>query len=399
MAQLTSVDDALRLVLSRVHPLDAEDVPIVDAAGRVLAEDVVAAVDLPRFPSSAMDGFAVRSADTPGELLVVGHVAAGRPATGAVSPGQAMGIATGGVVPAGADAVVPIEDVEETGDLVRVSSVERDANVRRAGGDIARDATVGTKGTPVGAARLAALAAAGLPSVRCGRRPVVAILATGSELRSPGEELAPGEIYESNGPMLAALLAAAGARVRLLHSVVDDADSLRAALEAALGADAVVTSGGVSVGPHDLVRATLASLGVEEALWGVAMRPGKPFAFATRGPTLVFGLPGNPVSSFVVATLFVVPALLALQGSSDPGPRFLRGRLAVDARPRAGREDFLRATVAPDGSLTPIEGQESHMIVAAADANALLRLRAGSEPLSAGSEVDYLRLDLRPAGA
>jgi molybdopterin molybdotransferase len=399
VAPLTSVDEALRLVLSRVTPLAVEEVPIADAAGRILAEDVRAAVDLPRFPSSAMDGFALRSAETPGELPVVERIAAGRPASRALQPDEAMGIATGGVVPDGADAVVPLEDVVSIEDAVRVPRIEPGANVRPVGGDIARGALVGRAGAPVGAARLAALAAAGTPVVRCRRRPTVAIVSTGTELREPGEQLAPGEIYESNGAMLAALLTSAGAVVRRIRAVADDEDAHRVALAEALACDVAVTSGGVSVGPHDLVRPTLAALGVEEVFWGVAMRPGKPLAFGVRDATLVFGLPGNPVSSFVSATLFVVPALLALQGATEPGPRYLRGLLDADATPRPGRDDFVRAALSAEGRLTPHGRQESHMIVAAADADALVRLPAGPAPLPAGTEVAYLRLDTRPAGA
>jgi molybdopterin molybdotransferase len=226
------------------------------------------------------------------------------------------------------------------------------------------------------------------------------VLATGTELRPPGTTLAEGEIYESNGPMLRALLQLAGAEVDVLRPVADDPDAHHTALaEALAAADVVVTSGGVSVGPHDLVRPTLAALGVEEVFWGVAMRPGKPLSFGVRDGTLVFGLPGNPVSSYVSATLFVVPALLALQGASVPGPLYGRGRLSVDLTPRAFRDDFLRAAVDADGGVTPLARQESHMIVEAADANALVRLRAGTEPVLAGTLVDYLRLDLRPSGA
>lgn len=398
MAPLTSVDDALALVLEHAVVLPPERVPIADACGRVLAEDVIASVDLPRFPSSAMDGFAVRSADTPAELPVIGRIAAGRPAEGPLAPGAAMGISTGGVVPEGADAVVPIEDVVETADRVRVPVVPVGQHIRPAGGDVARGVVVGRTGEVVSPARLAALAASGSGAVLCARRPRVAILATGSELRAPGSELGPGEIYESNGPMLAALVREAGGEVVVVRSIADDPGTHRAALAEALEADVVVTSGGVSVGPHDLVRATLATLGVAEVLWGVAMRPGKPLAFGTRGATLTFGLPGNPVSSFVGAMLFVVPALLARQGAARPGPAWLEGTLAKDAHPRAFRDDFVRATLSVDGRLTPLSQQESHMIVAAADADALVRLPAGTDPLPAGSTVRYLRLDVRPSG-
>jgi molybdopterin molybdotransferase len=399
MSPLTSVDDALVAVLARAERLDAEDVPVARALGRVLAADVVAMVDLPRFPSSAMDGFTLRAVDVPARLPIVGRIAAGRPSAVELGAGEAMGIATGGVVPRGADAVVPIEDAVELDGWVELPAVPVGANVRPAGGDVRAGAIAGRLGSVVGPARLAALAASGAASVLCGRQPRVAVLTTGTELRPPGASLAEGEIYESNGPMLAALLGLTGARVTVLDPVSDDAEAHRVALSAALESDVVVTSGGVSVGPHDLVRPTLAALGVEEVFWGVSMRPGKPLSFGVRGGTLVFGLPGNPVSSYVSALLFVVPALLALQGAIAPGPSFQRGALATEVTPRPSRDDFQRASFDRDGRLVPLARQESHMIVEAADAVALVRVPAGTDTLPAGAAVDYLRLDLRPSGA
>ncbi|MGL6278532.1 MAG: molybdopterin molybdotransferase MoeA [Gaiella sp.] len=393
MAPLTTVDAALAAVLDRVRPLPAEQVSIDHAAGRVLAGDVRSPVDLPLFASSAMDGVAVRAADTPGVLPIVGRVAAGRPFDGVVPPGAAVEIATGGVVPTGADAVAPVEIVERRGGDVIVPSLEVGANVRPRGGDVAVGELVQPAGTVVSPARLAAIAACGVAVVACGRRPHVAVLTTGTELRAPGEELRPGEIYESNGAMLAALLDGAGCRVTRLRPAADEPETHHASLEEALEADVVVTSGGVSVGPHDLVRSTLASLGVEEVFWGVAMRPGKPLAFGVRGDTLVFGLPGNPVSSLVGAMLFVVPAVTALQGAAAPGPHFHRGLLAVAAERRPSRDDFVRVTVGPDRALTPIARQESHMIVSASVATALARIPAGDAPLPEGSPVDYLPLE------
>lgn len=399
MAPLTSVDQALALVLARAAPLDPEDVAVERSAGRALAVEARSPVDLPLFPSSAMDGFAVRAADTPGTLPVVGRSIAGLPADRPLAPGEAMAIATGGVVPDGADAVIALEDVVERADMVEVPPTAPGAHIRPRGGDVAAGALVQAAGSVITPAALAALAACGIASVSCARRPRAAVLTTGTELRAPGEPLGPGQIYESNGPMLEAILRRAGCDVTRLHPVADDPEAHRASLESALDADVVVTSGGVSVGPHDLVRSTLASLGVEEVFWGVAMRPGKPLAFGTRGSTLVFGLPGNPVSSLVGATLFVVPAVRALQGASDPGPRYRRGSLTTDADRRATRDDFVRASASPEGRLTPLSKQESHMIVAAARADSLVRVPAGEGPLPAGSEVDYLPLDDRATGA
>jgi molybdopterin molybdotransferase len=396
VAELLTVEDALARVLEHVHPLAAEPVGLADAGGRVLVEDARAAVDLPRFASSAMDGFALRAADTPGTLPVVARIAAGRPVERSLAAGEAMGISTGGVVPDGADAVVPIELVrEEDGTVVVPQAASPGANVRPRGGDVREGEVVVPAGTALTPPRLAALASAGVAQLRCGRRPRVAIVSTGTELRRPGETLRDGEIYESNGLMLAAL-AGAGAVVVAPEQVADDTGSHEAALARGLEADVLVTSGGVSVGPHDLVRGTLAVLGAVEVFWGVAMRPGKPLSFATRGETLVFGLPGNPVSSLVGALLFLLPALRALQGDVRPEPRFESGRLAVAATRRSSRDDFQRALVERSGDdllLRPLAGQESHMIAHAAAAEALVHIPRGEGELAAGAVVRYLALD------
>ena len=347
MADLLSVEEALTIVLEHARPLPAESVALDESAGRVLAEAAYAVIDLPPFPSSAMDGFAVRSDETPGRLRVELRSAAGRPAGRPLEPGEAIGIATGAVVPEGADAVVPIENVIDDGSSVHVAEAVRPGqNVRGRGGDIGAGAVVASAGVRIGAAQIAALAAAGIATVTCARRPTVAVVTTGTELRNPGEPLRAGEIYESNGRMLEVALAAAGAVVTRLPPVEDDAGAHRQAFERALQADVVVSSGGVSVGPHDLVRAVAAELGARELFWGVAMRPGKPLSFAVRDATLVFGLPGNPVSSLVGAVLFVLPALRALQGASSPEPRWQSGTLAAGVRRNAHRDDFLRARTA-----------------------------------------------------
>jgi len=274
MPELTTIEEALTLVLGRALALPAERVPLGEAAGRFLAEPGLAATDLPPFASSAMDGFAIRAADTPGLLEIVGRIAAGRPAATALGAGEAMGISTGGVVPEGADAVIPIENVVERDNVVVIDSpVEAGSNVRPRAGDIGAGQELVPAGRPLGAAQIAALAAAGVGDLICHKRPRVTILATGTELRRPGEALRTGEIYESNGVMLEVALAAAGALVERPSSVPDDEDAHRAALTSGLEADVLVTTGGVSVGPHDLVRRLGADLGVEEIFWGVAMRP------------------------------------------------------------------------------------------------------------------------------
>jgi molybdopterin molybdotransferase len=246
-------------------------------------------------------------------------------------------------------------------------------------------------GTRLGPAQVGALAAAGIPAVRCRRRPHVVVLATGTELRAPGEPLGPGEIYEANGALLAAAAGAQGARADVAGVVEDDESAHRDALERALAADVVVTSGGVSVGPHDLVRRVASELGVEEVFWRVAVKPGKPVSFGVRRRTLVFGLPGNPVSTLVGFELFVRPALRALEGERDPGPRFERATLVRALRRDGARDQLVRARRGPDG-LEPLTGQDSHMIVRAAEANALVLVRRGEGEVAAGETADYLPL-------
>jgi molybdopterin molybdotransferase len=396
MDELLALEAAQALVLERARPLGAERVALSEAAGRVLAEPAAAVVDLPPFPSSAMDGYAVRSADTPGRLPVVQRVAAGAPATRPLTQGEAMGIATGGMVPEGADAVIQHERVVANDNEIEIpEAVANGANVRPVGRDVAAGYAVVPAGARLGPAQIGALAAAGVAEVVCGRRPRVAVLTTGTELREPGSPLGPGEVYEANGVMLAAQLAAEGALVTRLAAVADDDEEHRQALAEGLEHDVLVTSGGVSVGPHDLVRRVEAELGVKEVFWRVAVRPGKPVSFGVRGATLVFGLPGNPVSSLVGCELFVRPALRALQGTTDPGPWFAAGRLTVTVERNPARDDLLRAraTVADDGvSLEPVSGQESHMIVRAAEANALALVPRGDGELRAGSVVRYLAL-------
>lgn len=396
VAEPLAVEQALALVLEHVRPLPAEPVPLTESAGRVLAEDARAAVDLPPFPSSAMDGFALRAADTPGTLPVVARIAAGRPAARPLAEGEAMGIATGGVVPEGADAVVPIELVSERdGAVVVPDPVGTAANIRPLGGDVRAGERLVPAGLALSSSRLAALAAAGVSHPVCTVRPRVAIVVTGTELRAPGQPLAEGEIYESNGVMLAALARSAGALVALVETVSDDPAAHRSALSRGLEADVLVTSGGVSVGPHDLVRATLAELGAREVFWRVAMRPGKPISFAVGAETLVFGLPGNPVSSLVGALLFVVPALRALQGVGDPAPPYAWGILGAPAVRSPARDDFQRARIEESETgtrLVPIEGQESHMIVRAALADAIVHVPRGEGVLPAGARARYLAL-------
>lgn len=398
MPELISISEAQRRVIERVKPLEAERVPIERAAGRVLAEPAVAVVDLPPFPSSAMDGYALRSADTaaaPVTLPVVARIPAGAPAARPLGAGEAMAIATGGAVPEGADAVVPLEHVEEAAEGLSVREpVAAGANVRERGGDVRAGDEVLGHGVVLGPGQVGALGAAGVSEVRCAKRPRVGILVTGDELRQPGEPLAAGQIYESNGLLLATALQLAGAVPAQLGVVADDEEEHRRTMERALlGFDMLVTTGGASVGPHDLVRKVQAELRVEEVFWGVAVKPGKPVAFGVRRDHLVFNLPGNPVSVLATFELLVRPAVNALLGLPDPLPAFRRGTLVSAVRRNAERDELVRAAVRREGDhvvLEPLSGQESHMIVRAGRANALVLVEAGSGELAAGTAVPYL---------
>jgi molybdopterin molybdotransferase len=396
VSAVLTLEHAQALVLARAAPLPSEAVALASAAGRVTAGAATALVDLPPFPSSAMDGYAIRSADVPGRLRVAGESAAGRPAERPLAEGEAIAISTGGVVPDGADAVVPVEYVVvhdneiDVGDPLAVGT-----NIRPRGGDVRAGDVVVPAGARVRAAQIGALGAAGAARLDCARRPRVAVLATGTELVRPGAALERGQIYESNTLMLAAALAAVGADIELLPLVADDAQAHRDVLARGLEADVLVTSGGVSVGPHDLVRSIEAELGVEEVFWRVAIKPGKPVSFGVRGATLVFGLPGNPVSALVGAELFVKPALRSLQGMGDPLPRLEAGVLARELRRNDARDDFVRARTRVDGHvvvLEPLSGQESHMIVRASAADALVHVPRGQGVLAPGADVGWIRL-------
>jgi molybdopterin molybdotransferase len=399
MADLVTLEEAQRLVLDRVRPLESERVPVERAAGRVLAEPPVATTDLPPFASSAMDGFAVRSTEaTVGSALpVAARIAAGAPAGRPLAPGEVMAVSTGGAVPEGADAVVPIELVEERDGTVTIrEAVAAGAHVRPRGGDTQAGEPILEPGTRLGPAQIAALAAAGVHEVQCRKRPRVGILSTGSELRQPGEPLAPGQIYESNGLLLAAALTEAGAVPAQLGVVPDDEEELRRTMERALlGFDMLVTSGGASVGPHDLVRKVQAGLRAEEVFWGVAVKPGKPVAFSMRRAHPIFNLPGNPVSVLVTFTLFVRPAVNAQLGLPDPLPVFQRGTLDRPVARNRQRHEFVRARRRLDGDqviLEPLVGQESHMIVRAGTADALVSIEAGEGEVTAGETVRFLPL-------
>jgi molybdopterin molybdotransferase len=388
--ELIDIATARGLVLDAVRPLGSERVPVGEALGRVLAEDLSAEEDLPPFDSSAMDGYAV-IAGPAGELDVVDESRAGHPATRPLSGGQAIAISTGALIPRGADAVVPVERVQANDGRVSVPDTVAGANVRHAGDDIRRGQPVLSAGTLLGPAELAVAASLGHAELAVGLRPRVVVLATGDELVEPGQPLGPGQIRNSNTVALAAQASAAGAEVVGREIVRDNLDDTMAVLRSALEhADVVCVSGGVSVGPHDHVKPALAELGVEERFWRVALKPGKPTWFGTREEKLVFGLPGNPVSAMVTFHLFARPALRALAGARPDDTR-ATAILDEPLKRNVARDEVVRCRLraADDGwHVSPTrDDQSSHVLTSMLAADAFALVEAGEGTAEAGDRV------------
>jgi molybdopterin molybdotransferase len=395
---LVDIDAARTLVLDRARPTGHEIVALRAADGRVLAREATSQVDVPGFDNSAMDGFAIRAADlagadpaSPRELRVVGESRAGNPADGEVGPGEAIAISTGAMAPAGADAVVRVEDTDHRGEMVAVTAVvEAGANIRRVGEDIRAGDVLVRAGAPIGAAELGALAAGGVAAVECARRPRVAVVLTGDELVEPDRELGPGQIHDSNAYAVPPLATAAGAEIDFIEVIGDDRGTTTKAVERGLAADVLVVCGGVSVGDHDHVRPAFEALGVEQVFWGVSLRPGKPTFFGVApGGTLVFGLPGNPVSAMVTFLLFARPALFAMQGA-DPATRALTARLASSYTKVQGRAEAIRVRLDAGESgweITPTGPQGSHVLTSMLAADGLAFAPAGLVELPAGTEL------------
>ncbi len=398
---MLTYEEALARILAALPPVRSEQVPLAEAAGRFLAEAVVSTLDLPPFDNSAMDGYAVRAADVisasaeqPVALRLIGQVGAGQVFKGGVGLQTCVRLFTGTPLPAGADAVVMQEDTRAEGDTVLVLDRARPwENVRLRGEDVKAGAGLVTPGTRLGAGHLGLLAAVGTARVRVARRPRVAIVATGSELRPPGKPLAPGQIYESNRTMLAAMLTACGAEVRPLPLVPDTLTRTRNALQRAFAEnDAVVTSGGASVGQLDFVKAAFTELGGSQEFWKVAIKPGKPFVFGTLQGKLLFGLPGNPVSAFVTFLLLVRPALLRWQGATEVALPAHPGTLVEPLVNRGDRRHFVRVRVDAEGRVHSAGIQASHRMHSLAAANALVDAPPATT-LAAGATVRVLRVD------
>ena len=398
---MISIHGALQKILVAVTPLPAELVPLAEAAGRFTSGETKSPVNLPPHDNSSVDGYAVRAEDlasatvqSPVTLSLAGYSPAGGAYLGTLQPGECVRIFTGSVMPRGADAVVMQEDVEtepsQPRSVIFREKVRPFDNVRFLGEDVQQHTVLVGPGEKLTAGRVGLLAAAGMEKVACRLRPTVALIATGSELREAGHELEPGAIYESNRLSLSILVKQTGAIPKTPPLVTDDLDATKFSLERAFQyCDAVVTTGGVSVGDLDWVRRAFTEIGGELDFFGVELRPGKPFAFGRLGKKLFFALPGNPVSAMVTFFLLVRPALLRMQGVLDVLPPYRLGRLAEPLDNDGGRRHFMRVTLDTAGDVRSAGKQASHILRATALSDGLVEVPPNTT-LPAGSMVNVL---------
>lgn len=392
--KLLAVDEARARMLAEIAPLPVEPVALTHGLGRVLAEEVRAVRDQPPFPASAMDGWAVRAADTPGSLKIVGESAAGHGFEGRVGAGEAVRIFTGAAIPAGCDAIVIQEDAERQGEAVRVPAATAGRHLRQAGLDFKAGAVLLEPGVRIDPWRLSLAASAGRAEIKVRRRPRVALISTGEEIVEAPAEPGRFQIYDSGAPALAAMIDGWGAEVSRAKPV---RDQLEAVIEALRGAEAdlVVTLGGASVGDHDLVRAAAEALGMSYRVESVAVRPGKPTFFGVLGDgRRLLGLPGNPASAFVCAEMFLHPILNAYQGAPAQ-PATIPAKLTEGLPANGPREHWMRAKLSyEDGEVRvrPYRDQDSSLVSVFAASDALLRRGAGAPPFSAGDIVEALPL-------
>jgi molybdopterin molybdotransferase len=397
---MISVEEARARILAGLRPTAAETVPLADAWGRVVARPVAARLTQPPQDVSAMDGYALRAADGAlGAVLdVVGSAPAGHPWHGTVGPGQAVRIFTGSFVPAGADAILLQEDATRAADRVTVNeAVRAGRHIRRAGQDFAQGDVLVPAGRRMNARDVGLAAAGNHPWIAVHRRPRIALLATGDEIALPGEPIPPGGIVSSNAHALAALVRAAGGEALVLPIAPDDRDAIAAAADAARACDMLVTTGGASVGEHDLIQEALGQVGLTLDFWKIAMRPGKPLIFGRLGAVPLLGLPGNPVSALVTAILFLVPALAVLSGLPEAPPPVTRAVLGADLPANDQRADHLRARLAPGPDGVPIatafSRQDSAMLRLLAESDALILRAPHAQAAKAGDSIEIIRLD------
>ncbi|MFA7588159.1 MAG: molybdopterin molybdotransferase MoeA [Novosphingobium sp.] len=383
-----SLEEAQARLLSLAAPLPVETLPVRDCLGRHLADPLIARRTQPACNLSAMDGYAIRSGAFGGPWTVIGESAAGHPFEGSLGPEQAIRIATGAVAPAQADSIVLQEDVARTGNLITLTGTPPPPpgrHIRKAGSDFATGGFLLDTGAPVGPAQIGLAIAAGHMDLPVRRRARLVIVDSGDELATDATACALHQIPASNGAVLASLTAPL-ADSRTIGPIPDDVAALRNALDAASEADVIVTSGGASVGDHDVIRPALEAWGADLEFWRVAIKPGKPILVARRGSQIVIGLPGNPVSSYVTAFLFLLPLLRHLSGAGDVLPRTIKATLGAPLMPIGKRREFLRAHWNGE-TVTPLSVQDSGALSALSASNALIDRAAGAPALEAGEEV------------
>ncbi|WP_374523852.1 molybdopterin molybdotransferase MoeA [Sphingopyxis sp.] len=393
MTGLLPVADAQARLLAMHEPLSSETIAFSQSLGRYLSQDLVALRDQPSAPLSAMDGYAIRFADLPGPWTIIGEAAAGAPPPASLDADQAMRIFTGAILPGGADTVVMQEDVAAAGTALSLATGDAVApgqHVRPRGCDFAAGSSLLQAGTRLTPGAIATAIMSGAAQLPVGTRPRVALLTTGDELVQPGHPLAPGQIPDSNGTMLAAMLANEPAEASLpLHMRDDRTMIARVLKDLARRHDVIVTVGGASVGDHDHVRGAIEDAGGRIDFWKIAMKPGKPLIAGTVGDAILLGLPGNPSSAFVTATLFLLPLVRHLAGARNPLPEIRHAPLASALGPGGTRRDYLRAQLA-GGALAVIDGQDSGRTFPLAAANALVIREIGAPAKVAGEAADYI---------
>lgn len=398
------LEEATKKLLPGIRPLGVETVPVLKSMGRVVRENISSPHSIPPFSKSAMDGYAVRSADVAGasagnpvELKVLEDIPAGKTGRHTVKKGAASRIMTGAPMPGGADAVVMVEYTERTRGGVRIMApVQKGENVAPAGEDVKRGQTVVKSGTLIRAAQMGMIASTGRTRVKVTRRPKVAVLSTGSEIATPGKILRKGQIFDSNGYSLTGMAVSRGAEAKFLGIAGDRKNALGRKIKAAEDFDILALSGGVSVGDYDLVQDILLEEGVKRIFWSVAIKPGKPTFAGRKGKRYIFGLPGNPVSCMVTFELFVRPVLDKMLGKSEIGPRKGKALLADELRIKPNRRKFLRGKLVEEGATRKVKlfkSQESGVLRSMLASDVLVDVPDGVSQLPAGTEVDILYLE------
>lgn len=394
MKALLPLEDAQQRLISMARPLPAETIPIGDALGRYVAEDMFARRSQPAADMSAMDGYAIRFEDRDGPWQIAGECRAGSPPCPPIKAGQAARIFTGALMPDGANTVVMQENIERDGDKIRLisePSPDQGHHVRHAGGDFKSGDIALQAGTYLNPAALAHGVMAGLGNLSTGQRPKVAILSTGDELVAPGADTLPHQIPASNDTMILAMLSQLPVLARSINRIKDDMDSICEALESASDCDVIVTIGGASVGDHDLVAPAFERLGGQTDFWKIAMKPGKPLMAGKLGNSIVLALPGNPVSAFVTATLFLLPLVRYLAGANSPMPVMQAAKTCSTLPPTTQRAEWLRAKVDEDG-INVFNSQDSAKLSILSAANALLFRPPNSPEQPIGATVSYIAI-------